>query len=43
MRELLSVIYVQKEATKQNEAIINLRPKNTYKTTKNLIQTGEGI
>ena len=40
MRELLSVIYVQKEATKQNEAIINLQP-NIY-ITNNLIQSERG-
>ena len=31
MRELLTVNYIQKEDTKQNEAIIDLQPKNTYK------------
>ena len=36
MRELLSVNDVQDEPTKQNEAIINLQPKNTYKTNKKL-------
>ena len=30
MRELLTVNYVQKEATKQNKAIINLQPKTIY-------------
>ena len=35
MRELLSVIYVEKEATKQNEAIINLQP-NIYITNQKL-------
>ena len=41
MRELLSVIYVQKEATKQNEAIINLQPY-IYIYTNNLIQPERG-
>ena len=36
MRDLLTVNYIQKEATKQNEAIINLQPKNTYKTNQKL-------
>jgi hypothetical protein len=36
MRKLLTVNYVQKEATKQNEAIINLQPKNKYKTNQKL-------
>ena len=36
LRKLLTVNYVQKEATKQNEAIINLQPKSTYKTNQNL-------
>ena len=30
------VNYVQKESTKQNEDIINLQPKNTYKTNQKL-------
>ena len=34
MRKLLIVNYIQKEATKQNEDIINLQPKNTYKTNQ---------
>ena len=34
MRELLNLNYVQKEATKKIEAIINLQPKNTYKTNQ---------
>ena len=36
MRELLNLNYVQKEATKKIEAIINLQPKNTYKTNQKL-------
>ena len=36
LRELGILNYVQKEATKQNEDIINLQPKNTYKTNKKL-------
>ena len=36
MRELLTVNYIQKEATKQNEDIVNLQPKNTYKTNQKL-------
>ena len=44
MRELLIVNYIQKEATKQNEAIINLQPKNTYKCNQKLNSNrGEGI
>ena len=30
MGELLTINYVQNEATKKNEAIINLKPKNIY-------------
>jgi len=30
MGELLTINYVQNEATKQNEEIINLKPKNIY-------------
>ena len=40
MSELLTVNYVQKEATKQNKAIINLQP---IYTTKNLIQIRERL
>ena len=36
MREIVTVNYVQKEVTKENEAIINLQPKNTYKTNQKL-------
>ena len=36
LRELGILNYVQKEATKQNEGIINLQPKNTYKTNQKL-------
>ena len=40
MRELLTINYVQKEAAKQNKAIINLQP---IYTTKNIIQTRERV
>ena len=36
MRELHIVNHVQKEATQQKEDIINLQPKNTYKTNQKL-------
>ena len=36
LRELGILNYVQKEATKQNETIINLQPTNTYKTNQKL-------
>ena len=36
MRELRIVNHGQKMATNQNEDIINLQPKNTYKTNKKL-------
>ena len=34
MRELLTINYVQKEAIKQNEGIINVQPYNKYKTNQ---------
>ena len=36
MIELLTLGYVKEEGTKQNEAIINLQQKNTYKTNQKL-------
>ena len=36
MRELLTINYVQNEATKENEAIINLQPKNIYITNQKI-------
>ena len=36
MGELLTINYVQNEATKQNGAIINLKPKYIYITNQKL-------